>query len=1012
MMNSIGHLAVTRKTLAVFAALLFSVSAQQVALAQSAGSIRGIVTDPSASLVPGATVIATGSGLSRAAKSDGQGRYALANLPAGDYNVRADAPGFVTFLLPKLTVASGQANSFDIALQIAAETQQISVNDQGAGQVSTDASSNVGALVLTNENLDALADDPDDLQADLQALAGPSSGPNGAQFFVDGFSGGQLPAKSSIREIRINSNPFSSEYDRPGFGRIEILTKPGTDTLHGTAFFNYGNRVFDTRNPLLTTSPPDYSSKMVNANVGGAINKKSSFFVDFNRRDITENALIQARTIDSSFNETASNSAYLTPQVLTQISPRIDYQINATNTLVMRYSHQASSNLSGVGGFNLPSQQTNLSNKTHNAQITETAIIGTRAVDETRFQFRDMHNNQTGLGVAAPITNVSSSFIDGGSPLNADFTHTKAFELQNILTMTEGVHTIKAGFRVRHETLSSQSTSNFNGTYTFFAPNTAKGVPQCLAGFSDPTSLDLYRQTQLLLSQHVPIATIIQQGCGPTQFSQNGGIPLESVNQFDIGLFAQDDWRIRPNLTVNLGLRYETQTNIDDRKDVSPRIGFAWAPTFKGKPSKTVIRGGYGLFYDRLETTTTLQTLRFNGVSQKNYLVTADPANPASLAALASYPGLPSTALLTSTNQAIYKVASDFQAPYMSQLAIEVDRQLPGRTSLSVNYVNSRTIHVLRPRNINAPLPGTFAAGAPVRPYSGQGDLYLYESSGIYKQSQLITNVNSRINSRLSLQGFYAFGDAHSNSDGLPMDQYNTALDYARANTDIRHRGLVAGNIGLPLKVSISPFVTMNSGAPFNITTGNQYNGDGIFNARPAFATSATLPANLVVTPWGSFDKNPANGATLIPRNLGTGPAQFSVNMRLSRSWGFGEKGGRPAGNAGGGFPGGGGGFPGGGGGGGFPGGGGGGNFAGFGGGGSAGKKYNVTLTLMARNAFNHPNLGQPNGNLTSPFFGQSTSLAGGFGNFQGGGGGQGGGQGGAGAAGNRKVEIQVRFQF
>ncbi len=208
-----------------------------------------------------------------------------------------------------MNVTAGQATTLDISLQIAAEAQQVSVSDQAAGQLSVDASSNVGALVLKNEDLDALPDDPDDLQADLEALAGPAAGPNGAQFFVDGFSGGQLPPKSSIREIRINSNPFSSEFDRPGFGRIEILTKPGTDSFHGSAFANYGDRIFDTRNPFLATEP-GYNSKMLGLNLSGPINKKASFFLDFNRRQIDENSLIKAQVLDSNFNEVPYVSAY------------------------------------------------------------------------------------------------------------------------------------------------------------------------------------------------------------------------------------------------------------------------------------------------------------------------------------------------------------------------------------------------------------------------------------------------------------------------------------------------------------------------------------------------------------------------------------------------------------------------------------------------------------------------------------------------------------------------------
>jgi hypothetical protein len=238
-------------------------------------------------------------------------------------------------------------------------------------------------LVLNDSDIEALPDDPDDLQADLTALAGPGAGPNGAEFFGDGFTGGQLPPKSSIREIRISSNPFSSEFDRPGFGRIEILTRPGTDKLHGQAFINYGNKAFDSRNPFLTTEPPDYSSRLFTANVGGPINKRSSFFIDFNLRNIVENALVDARTPAGD-----QITAVLTPNTQWSISPRIDYQLNASNTLVIRFNHSSNTNVGGVGGFNLLSQETQGANSNNQVQITETAIIGTKAVDETRFQFR------------------------------------------------------------------------------------------------------------------------------------------------------------------------------------------------------------------------------------------------------------------------------------------------------------------------------------------------------------------------------------------------------------------------------------------------------------------------------------------------------------------------------------------------------------------------------------------------------------------------------------------------
>jgi hypothetical protein len=987
--------------------------------AQSTGTVRGLITDPSAAVIPGATVQVTGSGATRGTKSDWQGRYTL-TLPPGKYSLRANAKGFVTFSQPDISVAAGQVSALDIALQIEAQAQQLQVSDSAAGQVNTDPSANAGALVLKDEDLDALPDDPDDLQADLQALAGPAAGPNGAQFFVDGFSGGQLPPKSSIREIRINSNPFSTEYDRPGFGRIEILTKPGTDSFHGGGFFNFGDKVFDSRNPFLTTEPPAYSSKMFAFNLGGPISKKASFFVDFNRRDITEEALINARALDSSFNEVPQNGTYVTPQKFWVVSPRVDYQLNAANTLVARYSYMDSTSISGVGGFNLASQLQNVNTRSNNVQLTETSILGTKAVDETRFQFRDTRADTSGSGIAGPTIAVAGSFTSGGAGLLSNFTDNRGYELQNNLTTTVGAQSLKFGVRVRETSLGSQSTSNFNGTYTFTTPNSLATTAPCLAGIANPTSLDVYRQTEILLSQGMPMASIIDEGCGPTQFTLNSGTPLASISQFDMSIFAQDDWRIRPNLTLSAGIRFETQNNIHDHADFAPRIAIAWAPGSRGtKTGKTVIRAGAGIFYDRFEETNTLQTLRYNGVSQLNYNINTTQNPAAAALAFAAYPGVPSTALLALQNQAIYKVDAHLQAPYIIQTALSVDRSLPGRTTVSLNFVDTRGVHVLRERNINAFLPGTYdpvTQTGGIRPIAGQGDIYLYETSGIFKQMQLIANVSNRLNRHISLQGFYVFGQAHSNVSslsGFPSNQYNTSLDYGRSAYDIRDRAFIGGNLGLPFRWTAAPFVTLSSAPPFNITTGTDYNGDGILNDRPAFATSASNPKNVKTTPWGTFDLAPLPGQTIIPVNYGSGFGQFSVNLRLSRTWGWGERasanpnqggfGGPGGGGPGGGGHGGPGGFAGGGG----P--GGGGMMGGFGGGGT-GKRYNLTFTVSARNALNHVNYGAPVGTLNSPFFGDSLSSA--SGGPGGGAGGPGGPGGGSGAAGNRKVELSLRFQF
>ncbi len=272
-------------------------------------------------------------------------------------------------------MVAGKVQSYDVHLELQASKQEVTVASDAVGSVSVDPSNNAGQLVLKGTDLDALPDDPDDLAADLQALAGPSAGPNGGQIYIDGFTGGNLPPKSSIREIRINSNPFSAEYDQLGFGRIEILTKPGTDRFRGSVNFNDSDGVFNSPQPLprLTLDPqrplgssgnpnaalnsnPSFQSKYYGGNFGGPLGKKASFFFDFNRREIDDNGIINATVLDASLMPAPYSNAIPTPNRNTEVSTRIDYQINKNNTLVARYSFQeARQNAAGIGTFSLPS---------------------------------------------------------------------------------------------------------------------------------------------------------------------------------------------------------------------------------------------------------------------------------------------------------------------------------------------------------------------------------------------------------------------------------------------------------------------------------------------------------------------------------------------------------------------------------------------------------------------------------------------------------------------------------
>jgi Carboxypeptidase regulatory-like domain len=981
----------------------------------SLGTLRGQLTDEFGGLIVGASISLTdASGVERTATTDNEGRYAFTGLAPGRYTVRTSAEGFAAYE-NTVEVMAGGTEPLNITLSVTIE--QIEVTVAPEPEISTEPESNAGAVILRGADLDTLPDDPDDLAEALQALAGPSAGQEGGEFFIDGFSGGRLPPKESIREIRINRNPFSAEYDRIGFGRVEIFTKPGTDKFRGQAFFNFSDESLNSRNPFAPTRAA-FQARRFGGNLSGPlIAKRASFFIDFQRSETDDNDVINAVILNSALLPTPFSQTVLTPARRTTFSPRLDYQLNATNTLVARYTYQrATAANSGVGDFSLLSRAFDTENTEQTLQLTETAIINQSVINETRFQYVRDRNRQTGDNTQ-PTIRVSEAFTGGGSQVGLSFNNQDRFELSNYTSWTKGQHSLKAGARLRAVKLRDVSQQNFGGTFTFAggsAPQLdASNNPVLDAGglpvLTSITSIERYRRTLFLQQQGFTPAEIRARGGGPTQFSIAGGNPEADVSQVDFSPFFQDDWRVRPDLTLSLGLRYETQTNIDSNLNFAPRVAFAWSPRIgrgQGQQQQMVIRGGFGIFYQRFTENLTLQAIRFNGVNQQQFVVTTGTLGGP--AVLDLFPAVPTAEQLAGflIPQTRRQVADDLQAPYTMQAAISIERQLPYRTTLSVNFISARTLHVLRSRNINAPLPGTFVpgtAGSGVRPFGNVGNIFQYESSGRFNQNQLIVSLNNRFTRKFTFFANYTWNRARSDTDGVgnfPVNQYDLSNEYGRSLQDLRHRFFFGGSINaLPWGIRLSPMITANSGRPFNITTGRDTNGDTLFTERPAFATDLTKPG-VVQTRFGAFDPNPDPTQTIIPRNYGTGPSFFTVNLRMSKTFGFGEvREGAPA-EAGRGGRGGGGG--------GGRGGRGGGGFGGTEGGGTFGdatetpKRYSLTLSINIQNLLNHTNEGTPIGNLSSPLFGQSNATAGGFG--FGGGGNQ--------TAGNRRIEMLLRFSF
>lgn len=1046
------------------------------ALAQNRTTLRGSISDEFGATIVGATVTLTdASGVAKTATTNNDGAYSFTNLAPGKYKISAVATGFAASEAADVDVAANRRDPVNITLKIAAIETQVKVNAENP--VSTDPNSNANQQVITGKDLDALPDDPDDLAAALQALAGPSIGPNGGQIFIDGFSGANLPSKESIREIRINQNPFSPENDQPS-ARIDILTRPGTDKFRGSAGFNFTDESLDSRNPFATRSSKraPYQQRQFNGSVSGPIvKKKASFFIDINHNETDNNALINATVLDANFNPVFVGQAVVQPNRNTNIGPRFDYAINSRNTLIARYNFFHFTNIAGLGGFSLISRSYPTSSTNHNIQLTETAVINATTVNEIRFQYSHNTSQQNGNNTI-PVLNVSSSFTGGGSQVGQARNINQRWELNEFMQKQHGMHTFKFGGRIRGVSINDNSGNNFGGNWTFtggFGPQIDAAFNPVAGTTTVLNSLERYRRTvfyqqnglsaaqQAYCGAGVAAADCIRLlGGGAAQFSINQGNPNIGVSQTDFGVYWQDDWRIRSNFTFSYGIRYENQTNASSIYNFAPRLAFAWSPGGGNstKPPKTVIRGGGGIFYNRFGENYTLQEARFNGVNQQQFVVPEPFTNgaPPTLAQIAAsrtvYDLLntfqcttggptncvatkPSIAGFTPQQQAVTRVASNIQAPAMYLIGTQVERQLPKNITGVIGVYNIHMFHLTRIRDINAPIPGTITALTPqgTRPNPALGDINQYESSAKMQQTNFIMGFNSRLNPNLSFSGNYSMSFSKNDSDGgFPVNSYDMSGEWGRALNDIRHRFTLFGTYSNPKlwKLTFNPNIVINSGGAFNITTGTDTNLDRQFNERPTFAQLNAF-CTTRASRCTSFDYSRTDN-TLIPRNYGHAPGSLSVNVRVSRTFSWGgearsaanrqQQGNQTAGqgkSSGGGdvasakrvtnntMIGGGiggaarGGGPG------DHGGGGGPQMMMMGGPGGGGgpSKYNLTVSLNFQNVLNHVNFAAPQGNLTSPSFGQSLSTGGGFGGFGGfGGGGDG--------TPNRKIYLNMRFTF
>ncbi|MBO0797413.1 MAG: TonB-dependent receptor, partial [Blastocatellia bacterium] len=752
------------------------------------------MVDELGAAIPNAEVNLIGSdGRQRTTKSNANGEFAFPNAPPGVYTLTSAYKGFQTHVQEGVKVPGVQ-----LKVVMAVATVNEAVETKADEGVSVEPDQNMTATVLGEEFIENLPDNEDDLNDYLQALAGPaagaaSGGEGSAEILVDGFSGGHLPPREAIQQIKINNSPFSAEFQNPGYSRVEIITKPGFGDWRGGGGIGYRNANLDARNPFLDPKPeskPDFSQQRYNFNLGGPIiKKKVSFFMYGDRTRNSGDGISKAITLENT-----------NPTLVPASSENIhfglhnDYTLNDKNTLNLGYHYGSSKNLDpeflyrfgggfggGVGGGNnlfLPERGTDSRNSYHSLRIGETWIISSNLINEMRMRY-SRENSTTAARTPGLSINVLDSFFGGGgsypSPSEA---RSDEIEVHNYLTLTHKRHTIKGGLQFTHLFNRDFNESNFLGTYTF-------------------ANLNEYQTA--LANMGTPLARA-------QTFSISGGDPYLFYRRYTAGVFLQDDIRMSQRLTLSFGLRQEFQSQLRDKNNWSPRFGFAWSPF----SSKTVFRGGAGLFYNLLSDGSYENTIRYNGLTQTNTIIrNALYPDPFAFDPTAAEE-------ISSVTPTVYSLDPNLKAPYTINYNLSVEQQLPRGLVATISYIHVNGVHLFRLRNINAPFPGTDQ-----RPNPAQGSIYDYESTGRSTFDGLFFRFQRRFSQRLTFFANYGLSWARSDTyGGLPANNYDLHSEWGRSSSDRRHNFSTIVNLNLPHGFRLNPIVNAYTGRPFNITTG------------------------------------------------------------------------------------------------------------------------------------------------------------------------------------------------
>ncbi len=848
-------------------------------------SLSGRVTDTTGGVLAGAllSVRHLQTNVAVTALADGGGHFRFPALRIGPYLLEVSHPGFASVARP-ITLTAGSAFSLPIVLGVGGVVSDVTVLapapvlESARSQLAVTVSeSEVRQLPLNGRNF-----------LDIALLA-PSVAPpniNSTQLFaetsavsgvglsigsqrnlsnsvvVDGLSANDDAAGLSgmpygvdaVEQIQVVTSGGQAELGRALGGYVSVVTRSGTNDIRGTAYGYMRDDRFNARNALSGTTLP-MSQQQYGGSLGGPLRRNRTFFFANAERKALEQgglttispasvATINARLAAVGYpGAPVTTGLYDIPVTTANVLGKVDHAISARQQLSLRYSlyEVDAERVRGAGGLNSPSASTGLDNRDQALAVSSTRTLGTRAVLETRAQFTDSHLRalpSDGIGPAVTIAGIATFGTQSSSPQGRA---NRMVEVVNNLSQQRGAHALRAGLDLVYNDDRITFPRARRGAYTFAS------LPAFLAG------------------------TYNNSG-----FSQTFGITEVDQASTNVGVYLQDAWSASSSLTLNLGLRYDLQwldTVNTDIDNVSPRAGVAWTPMAS---RSLVVRGHAGLFVDRVpmralanallsaNNTTDLANLRQTNVSLSPGQAAA-PAFPAVLAA-----PVPSVTLPT-----LSTMQRDLESASSRQAGLEVEQQLGQLATISVGYSYLHGDGLLMAINQNVPSCVPSGGNNGCRPIAAYGNDSRYVSAGTSSYHALSLTLQQRPTAWGHYRASYTLSKGMNNVGEFffsgPLDPFDLAKDWSRADNDRRHLLVFSGGVSTPMRAAdswlealthgfqLSAMLQAYSAAPFNITSG-------------------------ATTVQGTAGRPVVDGA-FIGRNEGIGDSFFTLGLRLSRTF-------------------------------------------------------------------------------------------------------------------------------